>query len=227
MYIALSILTTLVFIALVAGLIKPKLVEQESKKVVLKIFGTWFLLLSFITSLFAPESVEPLVVDGIEGKAHKYQLIERDDTSFRGRDRLRWIIIAPTAITKADRAATAMKAARDLQNETNADLAQIWLEAGKFATGQGMQLAIATYIPDGCGNSGKDCDGKVWKVSASDAQLTDQQLMIWKAWEKHSGKFMEDGLVNEQKLITYLAGQLNLPEDQIDLPWIDREKVKG
>ena len=100
-------------------------------------------------------STKPYVIAGV---AHEYEVIETSDTSFSGRKRLRLFITAPTATTKLGRTPTVEKAARDLQQQSGADLSNVLLEVSDFAKGQGNALAIATYIQTGCGNSGKDCN---------------------------------------------------------------------
>ena len=214
--------------ALIAGLIKPEWLKLVSRKQVLKFYGSAFLVVAFVVGVMSPQpGDQPIMVDGVAGKVHAFQVIKGEDFSFPGRSRVSWAITAPTAETKADRAATVKEAAIQLQEKENADLVSVWLEVGSFAVGKGNSLARATYIPDGCGNSGKDCDGNKWNLEATDMQLTDQQLLVWKSWEQHRDKFKEDGLVNEQKLVAFLAEKLNLPEDQITLPWIMLDNIKG
>ncbi len=118
-----------------------------------------------------------------------------------------------------------MNAAKELQQKGDADLSEIWLEVGAFAEGKGGQLAIAIYTPDGCGNSGEDCNGEKWKIDATDATFTDKQLLVWKSWFDYREQFREDGLLNEKKLKAFLSEKLNLPEEDITIPWITREKI--
>ncbi|EGG0282947.1 DUF4875 domain-containing protein [Salmonella enterica] len=221
----LSLLFIVVLFAFVAGLIKPAWIKQETRGRVLKFYGLGMLALLLLIGLVAdPVEQAPAVAKGV---AHEYQVIGKDDTSFAGRKRLRWVITAPTALTQADRAETAKAAAKALQDQTDADLAQVWLEVAPFAAGQGSQLAMATYTPDGCGASGKDCDGKKWDVEASDVQLTQEQLAVWKAWRENRDQFMEDGMVNEERLKSFLANKFGTTPDKITLPWVSREKVSG
>lgn len=183
-------------------------------------------MIPLIVGVLAPEPETIIPAVSSTSKAHDFQVIEKDDLSFPGRKRWRWTIVAPTALTKEDRAETAKEAARQLQEETGADLADIWFEVAPFAKGQTHnQLALATYIPDGCGSSGEDCNGVQWEVSASDTQLTEQQVLVWTNWRRYREEFIVDGLLNEAKLKAYLSEKLNLPEDQIGLPWIVMEKI--
>lgn len=182
-------------------------------------------VLFFIVGLVGGPPPETSPEPASLGTAHQYTVIDDADVSFPGRTRLNRFISAPAALSKEDRAETVMQAAKDLQAQKDADLVTIYLEVGLFAKGQGRSLAMATYIPDGCGNSGDDCDGVEWKVSASDYQLTEQELAIWKGWREHREQFIEDGLVNESRLIAFLADQMNISEDQIDLPWIEQVQM--
>lgn len=156
---------------------------------------------------------------------HEYQVIAEENTSMRDRKRLRWRIVAPTALTQLDRAETAKAAAKDLQEKTGADFTQIFLEAAEFTAGFGNVLAIATYAPDGCGVTGKECNGKQWEVSASATQLTDTQMAIWKAWIENREKFMPDGYLDEDRLKEFLAKKFDSTPDKITLPWVERDDI--
>ncbi|WP_051219408.1 DUF4875 domain-containing protein [Oceanobacter kriegii] len=183
------------------------------------------IVIGWIISLFVGGDDKPADLS-LPGKAKPYTVLSKQDTSVANRDRLRWIIIAPQAVTLDDRAATAVQAAKDLQSQTGADLADVWLEVGEFSVGQGRQLAQATFIPDGCGNSGQDCGGQAWQVSATDVQLTEQQISIWKAWYQERSKFQVDGLTDEAALKAHLAKRFKVTPDQISLPWFDREPIQ-
>ncbi|MGL4925643.1 MAG: hypothetical protein ACRC4K_02230 [Plesiomonas shigelloides] len=156
------------------------------------------------------------------GKSHDYQVIGESDLSFAGRKRMRYMIVSPTAATKEDRAQTAKTAAQNLQRTSRANLVDLWLVIGDFSN---EQLAIATYIPDGCGNGGDTCDGKIWSIEASDIDLTEKQLIIWRAWMEYRDQFRVDGIVNESKLKKFLAKKLNVSESEIRSPWINRSTV--
>ncbi|GIU45767.1 DUF4875 domain-containing protein [Shewanella algidipiscicola] len=207
----------------VIGLLKPSWAGKATRGQVFKFYGLGAIAFFFLFGVF----MEPVEQTSTITKpvAHEYQIIDKNDTSFSGRKRLRWIIISPSALTQIDRAETAKVAAMDLQKQTGADLAQIWLEVAPFTAGQGNQLAMATYIPDGCGNSGNDCDGKKWNVSASGVQLTDEQMAIWKAWRENREQFMPDGYVDEDRLKEFLATKFDTTPDKITLPWIERDNI--
>jgi Zn finger protein HypA/HybF involved in hydrogenase expression len=183
------------------------------------------IVIGWIISLFMGGDNKTAAEASLPGTAQPYTVLSKQDISVGNRDRLRWVITAPQAITLDDRAATAVQAAKDLQSQTGADLADVWLEVGEFSVGQGRQLAQATYIPDGCGNSGQDCGGEKWQVRASDLQLTEQQIAIWKAWYQERGKFQVNGLTNEDRLKAHLAKRFGVPVSQIGLPFMDMQKV--
>lgn len=228
----------------VIGLLNPSWAGKATRGQVFKFYGLGAIAFLFLFAVFmepvkpssdvstvtteqpsavkAPIEQAPAVTQPV---AHEYQIIDKNNTSFSGRKRLRWIIISPAALTQIDRAETAKAAAMDLQKQTGADLAQIWLEVAPFTAGQGSQLAMATYIPDGCGNSGKDCDGKKWSVSASGVQLTDEQMAIWKAWRENREQFMPDGYLDEERLTEFLATKFDTTPDKITLPWIESDNM--
>ncbi|EGM68727.1 DUF4875 domain-containing protein [Shewanella sp. HN-41] len=228
----------------VIGLLKPSWAGKATRGQVFKFYGLGAAVFLFLFALFMDPVKQSPDIAAVSAEqistakaaigqtstvtkpvAHEYQIIDKNDTSFAGRKRLRWIIISPSALSQIDRAETAKVAAMDLQKQTGADLAQIWLEVASFTAGQGSQLAMATYIPDGCGNSGKDCDGKNWNVSASGVQLTDEQMAIWKAWRENREQFMPDGYVDEERLKEFLATKFDTTPDKITLPWIERDDI--
>ncbi|HCD15495.1 DUF4875 domain-containing protein [Shewanella sp.] len=236
--------TLFFLLALVVGLINPHLVRTTTRGQVLKFYGLGSLVLFILFGLLvdpvkppseaatvqaeqlpevkAPIEQAPAVTKPV---AHEYQVIAEENTSMPGRERLRWRIVAPTALTQLDRAETAKAAAKDLQEKTGADFTHIFLEAAEFTAGFGNVLAIVTYAPDGCGVTGKDCTGKKWEVSASATQLTDTQMAIWKAWIENREKFMPDGYVDEDRLKEFLAKKFDTAPDKITLPWVERDDI--
>ncbi len=184
------------------------------------------IVIGWIISLFMGGDDKP-TADVIQpGTAQPYTVLKKQDTSVGNRDRLRWMVVSPKAITLNDRAATAVQAAKDLQSKTGADVADVWLEVDQFAVGQGRQLAQATFIPDRPGNSGQDCGGKKWQVFATDLQLTEQQIAIWKAWYSERSQFQKDGLTDEDKLKEHLAKKFGVTHREVTLPMMFTEEVK-
>lgn len=108
------------------------------------------------------------------GTPQKYHIIGNSDYSFAGRTRLDVYISSPNALSLEDRAATVQQAAKDYLHQKRANQVTAFLEVGNKATnnrGKGDHLAIATYTPDGCGNSGDDCTGQAWEIEASGQQF--------------------------------------------------------
>ncbi|MCU7964078.1 DUF4875 domain-containing protein [Shewanella sp. SW32] len=157
--------------------------------------------------------------------AHPYEVISEEDNSWQDRKRLRWGIVAPTAVTQLDRAETAKAAAKDLQEQTGADYVRVILEVAPFAANRGQGVAMVKYAPDGCDITGNDCNGKKWEVEASHVQLTDEQLAFWKAWLDNRERFDEDGLLNEDRLKAFLATKFGTTPDKIVIPFIYRENI--
>ena len=228
----------------VIGLLNPSWAGKATRGQVFKFYGLGAIVFLFLFAVFmepakpspgaatvqaeqlpvvnAPIEQAPAVTKPV---AHEYQVIAEENTSMRDRKRLRWRIVAPTALTQLDRAETAKAAAKNLQEKTGADFTHIFLEAAEFTAGFGNVLAIATYAPDGCGVTGKDCNGKQWEVSASSTQLTDTQMAVWKAWVENREQFMEDGLLNEDRLKAFLATKFDTTADKITLPWVERDDI--
>lgn len=228
----------------VIGLLKPSFAGKATRGQVFKFYGLGAIAFLFLFAVFmepvkpSPDTAtvqaeqQPVVKAPIEQApavtkpvAHEYQVIAEENTSMQGRERLRWRIVAPTALTQLDRAETAKAAAKDLQEKTGADFTQIFLEVSEFNAGRGNTLAIVTYAPDGCGVTGKDCTDKKWEVSASATQLTDTQMAVWKAWVENREQFMEDGLLNEDRLKAFLAAKFDTTADKITIPWVERDDI--
>ena len=109
--------------ALVAGLIRPEWLKLVSRKQVLKFYGSAFLVVAFVVGVMSPQpGDQPIMVDGVAGKVHDFQVIKDEDFSFPGRTRVSWAITAPTAQTKAGRIATVKDTALKLQRKENTDL---------------------------------------------------------------------------------------------------------
>lgn len=171
------------------------------------------------------ESQDPL--SNIQPK--HYQIVAENDISFAGRKRLEWVIVAPDAKTKLSRAATAKVAARELQRTERTNVAYIILEHSKATAGQGNAYAIVNYYPDGCGNSGEDCNDVKWEIEASDYVPTEIEINTWELWTVSRDNFAgDDGVLDldEETLLTKaIAERLKIDEQKVKLPYIKREKV--
>lgn len=161
--------------------------------------------------------------------AKPYKLVAENDMSFAGRKRIEWVIVAPDATTKESRAATVKAAAIELQQSQNTDVSYIFLEYSQSTAGQGNAFAIANYYPDGCGNSGSQCNGVNWEVEASEYVPTELELKVWELWTISRDNFAGDdgvlGLDEEQQLITAIAERLQVSKEQVSLPYITRQKI--
>ena len=228
----------------VIGLLNPSWAGKATRGQVFKFYGLGAIVFLFLFAVFmepakpspgaatvqaeqlpvvnAPIEQAPAVTKPV---AHEYQVIAEENTSMRDRKRLRWRIVAPTALTQLDRAETAKSAAKDLQEQTGADYVRVTLEIAPFAANRGQGVAMVTYAPDGCDITGNDCDGKKWEVEASHVQLTDEQLSFWKAWLDNREQFEEDGLLNEDRLKAFLATKFGTTPDKIVIPFIYRENI--
>ena len=93
------------------------------------------------------------------------------------------------------------------------------------AKGTGFYFARVNYYSDGCGNSGIQCDDKIWEISSTDQQLSDEQLKVAKEYYSNAyfysstKKFLDkDGLPGEKKIINHIAQKLKINAKNIDFP---------
>jgi len=217
----------ILLVALAAAYFAWKFVSQHfmkkgNKKFVSHLAGISTGFFAFIIVLVSFIQTQPQ----IKGQAHQYKVVNEYDYSFPGRNRRQWTITAPTALTKEDRALTAIQAAKDLQAKTDADQAYVLLAIDGLKSSHGLPLATAAYTPDGKGNSGKT-NSDVWEVEASDKHLTQLEKNIVVLWENNKKNFLkEDGvLTDEKKLSQFIAKELNISVDEVNMPYITREKI--
>lgn len=79
--------------------------------------------------------------------AHSYRVIVAEFYPHPDRKRVAWHIIAPSAITIDDRAATVLNAAQNLYEETQAEEVTIWLQPDERLIGDGRLLAKIDAFP--------------------------------------------------------------------------------
>lgn len=179
-----------------------------------------FVLLTFI---FCP---------AVLAQVHEYKIVDARDTSI-GQIRIRGqvSIISPEAKSQQDRADTAKQAAWDVSKITGANVVSIFLLPSEKVIGSGYQLARVQYYVDGCGNSGSPCNGKIWEVWASDAQLNKIQLQI--AEEIYNPNppvtvLDQYGLPDEKKLHQYIAKKLNIKVSDVEknLVYLDTDQLE-
>ena len=164
------------------GLISPKHAGITSRGESVKLWVFSFMLLGIGTSNSEFWKDPPPSWYPSSWVGHEYEVIEVDDISIAGRDRLNVRIYAPTAVTPQDRVATAMDAALHFSTYdglrpgiTRYDLVGVFLEA--VPSGSGYVLATADYAVDGCGvsGSGDDCTGLIW-TNLQSLNGTNEQL---------------------------------------------------
>lgn len=185
------------------------------KKIAISIWIVIGILVAVV--LFAPSSSGPDI-----SKAKPYSVFNQKDLSVVGRNRLEWWIQSPEAKSFEERAQTAMKAAIDLQKKNAADFVNVWLEINPTLAGKGYQLAIARYAPDGKGISGTE--ELKWEVEAADVSTDSQEIAIGDLWYKNRDSFLRpDGLVDEPRIMVFIAKKLHISPDQVHLPWFTRK----
>lgn len=162
-----------------------------------------------------------------------YEIISERDTSFANRPRAQICIVSPEAKSLQQRVDTAKIAAMDYSSKTGAKVVSIFLMPFPEAIDSGFYFASAHYYSDGCGNSGTQCDDKIWKIRSTDQQLSDEQLKIAKEYYanvdfySNSKKFLDkDGLPDEKKIINHIAQKLKIKAKNIDFPSLFLEPVE-
>lgn len=155
------------------------------------------------------------------GAAKAYRVVQADDTSFAKRRRVRWYIVADEPVSTAgDYAFTAIQAAKDLRKETNADVNSVLLAVDEALVGKGRVLANVTYIPDEMGMSGEDESPK-WDVNAYDEAVSNEEINRLVLWERNKEAFRaEDGLIDEEALVSHLSAKLEISPEKFELPII-------
>lgn len=115
------------------------------------------------------------------------------------------VVIVPTGdqsqATQADLAATVMQAAMATQNETGLPVVTVNMLCQNTGDSYAdMQLALATYIPDGKGFSGNDVT-PVWEtVMVAGRGFTEQELQYLRLWGEMRGQYQKDGRTDDDSL---------------------------
>ena len=166
-------------------------------------------------------------------EAKPYEIISKNDTSFANRPRAQIFIVAPETKTLQQRIDTAKIAATDYSSKTGAKVVTVFLMPFPEAKGTGYYLAQASYWSDGCGNSGTQCDDKIWQINSTDQQLSDEQLKVAKEYYanadfySNSKKFLDnDGLPDEKKIISHITKKLKIKAKNVDFPSLFLEPVE-
>jgi hypothetical protein len=176
------------------------------KKSALGIFAIVFGGLIFLAILIPK-------IDSLIKKAEQkvqYQIFDREDISFPGRKR---IDIGITATTKNfdERIAVVKQAAIDLIKNERAKVASVFLydiPLNEDVCG-GMNVAIATYAPDGGGWSG---DQKfTWKLSATETNLSEKQKKVLVAYCQE-----KDINLGQKEIINRTAKKVNMSSSEVN-----------
>lgn len=170
---------------------------------------------------------EPAIFVKQLGEPKPYTVLKREDKTRAENNRLAsYWILAPQAISQADRAATVRKAAEDFQAESKLAVISVFMQMNKSSLGKGYILASAKFFADGCQYSGSPCNDEIWIIDASKDIVSTSQLKIFDEWYKNRDKFLDkkDNL-DEDKLTAYLAKKLKIPSSEVNLPFIITEKV--
>lgn len=153
--------------------------------------------------------------------AKAYQVI-KTDKSAPARLRMTRSIYAPEAKTKDEFAHTAMKAAMDLQAETNAKVVVVELEEDPRLVGTGTLLGMASYAPDGGGFSGDQ--GWTWDVKAADKRHAEDVLRMSTLWYRNRDNFQKpDGygstMTDEDALSAFIGKTMDVDPKTVTLAY--------
>ena len=167
----------------------------------------------------------------IYGYAEPYIIVDTGDYSFPGRNRKGINIYSPEATTQKARAATAMQAAYDYQEETKADVVTATMVYHPNLANTGELLANVAFYTDGCGLSGDRCDGVLWTASAVNKKYNHDDVLFAIYWYKHREEYRNrNGLVDQPALNKFLIEKYDLKKDINDyflnLPWPEKIELK-
>lgn len=152
------------------------------------------------------------------GEAKPYTIISGDMKTKARKET--FFVTAPLAETKADRAATARKAASDIFEKTGIPVVTVFVEHDKLFAGKGSNLAKATYFSDACNFSGTDCNSIVWDVAASNVAVTEKEWNVYRDWINNRSRYLDkNGDLNEEKLKAFLAKKYGVKPDDVHLPY--------
>ncbi|GAA5784855.1 hypothetical protein YWS52_11750 [Chitiniphilus shinanonensis] len=172
------------------------------------------------TEVAGAEHLPPVRTAAAQGKAHPYRFLQADC----GTTEALAFIVAPTAVSREDRTATVVWAARVVLEQCPREGASIFLMAdgSDVATNRDMSarilLAGGSYFPKGCGFSGAACDGVIWQLEATDQVISAREVEISRLWaaNQYKEEFRnEQGDLDRARLKTFIADQLKTTPDQI------------
>lgn len=214
------------------GISKPGMTAKKAGKgclllILLILICGWLAGRGDKTSSTTSEPVKQSL-DIKNGDVRNFEAIAAEDYSIAGRSRIKIYVLSPEAKTFEERAATIQQAAKQYLQQEKVNEVTALLEVSKGMATHGVVLASAVYTPDGCGNDiGNDtCTGKIWSVQSSSDVITPKQISISDAWFANRAKFIKkDGLLNEAGLKKMLSNKLNIPLEEITVPFISLKPV--
>ncbi len=174
------------------------------------------------TSQSAQTSIPQTTNEEVAWTARPFEIISDKDISFVNRFRRTISIVAPTALTREDRIATMMAAARQSWDEHHSQFIGVDLLPFESGLGRGILLGQIYFAPDKCGISGKECTDRIWtNASASDVIITPEQEQIYTAWHDNADRFKEVDpnygleVINEERLDEYIAAQFDTTSEDV------------
>lgn len=128
----------------------------------------------------AVEPAEPLGghIDQSNIAAHNkpYKVVDATDTSFAGRERRKYFIVATEPMASPeDYLFTGIQAAQDIAKSSNAKVISVFFEADARVVARGQYIVRVNHYVDGLGNSGSD-ETPVWSVSLNTPLPTQRQI---------------------------------------------------
>lgn len=152
--------------------------------------------------------------------AKEYKVIGTKDFNAAGRKRVQYYI--ETSTNSMDgRLYTCINAAKELQKKSAADTVYVSIEPSIALADGGYQYCIVRYAPDGQGHGGNDWK---WEAECSDQVLTQTQIQVATIWRTERDKFVTNGDLDEANFKKYIAEKLNVPVDEVTLPYVQRHR---
>lgn len=161
-----------------------------------------------------------------QAAAVPYEVIQDTDTSI-GTKRIRAniTIVAQGAHDKTSRADTIKQAIDDKVKQTHAIVVTAMLIPSKDLLGSGALLAKGEYYADGCGASGKACDGTKLQLSSSNIKLSEQTVRIWVQSVKSANELAEKRIFDEEKVTADVAKKMKIKASEVNVPYIELEPI--
>jgi hypothetical protein len=166
----------------------------------------------------APSEEDVQTVDPVE-----YTIVDAESGVVAGRKRVTANILAPNATTFEQRGETIIAAAKDLQESESADVVAIFMIPSEKLIGEGVNLALVRYAPDGKGFSG-DQDW-TWEVQASQESVDPQAFKVRELFVEKSPEFQMETefgpAVDEEAVTQAIADELGITVDEVDSLFIE------